>query len=217
MRNMAEIYQQQKDITATRAAVLGKWLWILFWLFVPVNIAGLLKTDKVLDLSPGLYIAGQVLSVSCSVVYGAVLVRLSSAEKKYHTAGLLVLISAAASALFAVFSGTGKVPVWAQSFNLIIGMISSYAECAAHSSVLAGVDNRLSEAWDMLRKWYLYCAIGTAGGVLLILMLAPLLGLLVSLAALLGVLVLSIISIVYLYQTAKACRNYPSAEADIKR
>ena len=39
-------------IISERAAVLGKWLWTLFWLVIPVTLAGIMTSENVRNVSP---------------------------------------------------------------------------------------------------------------------------------------------------------------------
>lgn len=199
------------EAIAKRAPVLGKCLWILFWLIIPSSIASLMTNENITVLLPRLYIPGLVLSAICSVVYGAILIRLTSEEERYRTAGICALIGGAVSVLIACVSGGAEIPTWTLLVSIpaaIVSFVGEYNEFTAHSIVLTGVDNELSEKWSSLWKWYIgtYCAML---GSLLVIVISPILGLLVTLAAAIGLVVVSILKLVYLYRTAKLFRDYP--------
>lgn len=203
--------QQQMERTAKRAALLGKWLWMLFWLIVPATIAGLMGNDTVRNLSPGTYIAGEILNIACSAAYGAILLKLSCEDDRYRTAGICALISAAAGVLVLVISGTAEVPTWSLVFTapgVIVALFGEYNEYNAHSNMLAGLDNGLSNKWVMLWKWYIGCTITMFGSILVIL-IVPILGFIVFISATIGTIIVSIMKLVYLYRTAKTFREYP--------
>lgn len=195
---------------AERAPILGKWLWILFWLFIPSAIASVLTNENITALLPGLYIPGLVLSAICSVAYGVILIRLAPQEAHYRVAGICALICSAASVLTACVSGGAEDPAWILLISIpaaIVSLVREYNEFTAHSFVLTGVDNELSEKWSFLWKWYL----GTYGalfGSLLVIVISPVLGLLVTIAAAIGLIVVSILKLVYLYRAANIFRSF---------
>ena len=53
---------------AKRASVMGKWLWILFWLIIPSTIASVLINENIAGAIPSVFVPGQVLSAICSFV-----------------------------------------------------------------------------------------------------------------------------------------------------
>lgn len=196
---------------AERAPILGKWLGILFWLFIPSGIASLLTNENITVLMPRLYIPGVILRAICSVLYGLILIRLTSEEERYRKAGICSLICGAASVLTACFSGGARVLHWALLVSVpvaIVSFVGAYNEFTAHSIVLTGVDHWMSENWSLLWKWYIgsYCAML---GSLLVIVLNPVLGLLVTIGAVICLLVVSILKLVFLYRTAKRFQDYP--------
>jgi hypothetical protein len=202
---------RQKEAIAKRVPILGKWLWILFWLIVPATIAGIMGIKNVMDVAPGVYMTGQILKAVCAIAYGAILFKLSTEEDRYRTAGICALVSAAASVLVIVIFGAAKAPTWSLIITLpmaIVALVGEYNEYIAHSSVLLGVDNELPEKWTTLWKWYIGCMLGMFGSIIMML-ISPILGIIVLLGATIGILVVSIMKLVYLYRTAKVFREYP--------
>ena len=196
---------------AKRAPVLGKWLWILFWLIIPGSIASLITNENIAGTVPSVFLTGQVLSAICSFAYGLILIRLASEEERYRTAGICALVGGGVSVLIACVSGGPEVPTWTLLISIpatIVSVVGMYHEFMAHSVVLTGLDNVLSEKWSSLWKWYvgIYCAMI---GSLLLMVIIPVLGLLVMLAAAIGLIVVSILKLLYLYRTAKLFREYP--------
>lgn len=195
---------------AKRAPVLGKWLWILFWLIIPSSIASVMSNENLAGSIPAVYMFGQVLSAICSFAYGIILIRIGSEEEQYRTAGICALIGGAVSILIACISSGAEILTWTLLISIpaaIVSFVGEYSEFTAHSIVLTGVDNELSEKWAVLWKWY----IGTSCAMLaslLIIVIIPILGLLVTLAAAIGLFVVSILKLVYLYRTAKLFREY---------
>ncbi len=115
-----------------KGTVMTKWLWVLFWLFVPSTIASIL-----MEWVPPLQTVGVVVSLLCSIVYGVVLLQLATQEQSYRTAGILTLIVALVN-----------IPVLLIRNDIVAGMIvaifavvdltSCYYEFNAHANVLEG-------------------------------------------------------------------------------
>ncbi len=208
-KNEAE--RQRKAAIAKRAPVLGKWLWILFWLIIPSTIASLMANDTAAEFFPVLYMPGQILKAIVSAGYGLILLKLSPEEDRYRTAGLCGLVACVVSLGVAIITGTAEEPTWTLVITLpasIVTLVGEYNEYTAHAAVLTGVDNALSEKWEKLWKWHIGL-LGAMLGSLLLLIIVPFLGVLLILGAAIGVIVASILKLVYLYQTANRFRGYP--------
>lgn len=209
-----EVEAAKNALIAKQAPILGKWLWILFWLVIPSTVAGIMTMDTVAEWFPGVFFAGQILSGICSAAYGYILLQLSQQETKYKTAGIYALIASAASLLIVFISGVNGTPDWTLVITLpaaVIGIIGEYNEYLAHSDVLNDVNREMSENWRVLWKWYIGL-FGAMLGSILILIIIPILGALVIIGSAIGVAIISIVKLVYLYRTAKIFREYPSIE-----
>ena len=205
-----EVEKERKAAIASRAPFLGKWLWILFWLIIPATVASLMTNKTILGWLPSLFIPGTVLSAICSLTYGFILIKLASEEERYKTAGICTLVGGAAGVLIACISGGAEAPTWTLLFSLpaaIVSLVGEYHEFTAHSAVLYDLDNDQAENWSSLWKWYIGMY-GAMLGSLLLVMIAPVLGLLVILAAAIGLVVVGIIKLVYLYRTAMLFKEY---------
>lgn len=205
----------RKAAVAGRAPVLGKWLWVLFWLFIPATVGAFLSNENVVSLLPGLYYPGMLLSGGCSLVYAGILLAVSPVEERYRGAGICMLISSAANLLTAVISG-GTEMVGMLFLTIPAGIVAIVGECkeyTAHSYALLDADSVLGEKWSDLRKWYIgaFCCI--LGGVVLT-FVVPVLGLIVTLAASITLVVVSITKLVYLYRTADVFRRYAGLRAE---
>ena len=203
--------EKRKAAIAKRAPVLGKWLWIMFWLNIPGNIGSLMMNDSTVNVLPGLFVPGLIISAICSFIYGAILLKLGSEEDRYRTAGICSLIAGVSSALAAIINGGADGVTWILIFTIpaaIVAIVGEYNEYMAHSAVLSGVDNELSEKWEVLWKWYIGLYLGIFGSILLMLII-PVLGAIAVLGTTIGTVVVSILKLVYLYRTAKIFREYP--------
>ena len=207
-----EAEAMRKAAIAKRAPVLGKWLWFLFWFIVPSTVGGLMANETTTEIMPALFLPGQIINAICSLTYGAILLKLASEEDRYRTAGICALIGGAAAAIAAIVNGASDGATWILIFTLpasIVGLVGEYNEYMAHSAVLSGVDNALSEKWEVLWKWYIGLFLGMFGCILVMLII-PILGAIAILGCAIGIAVVSILKFVYLYRTAKIFREYPT-------
>ena len=190
--------------------LLAKWINVLFWLVIVVNIASLFTSENVTNAVPPLALAGQIISIAAEAIYGIILLKIASESLRYRNAAICCFISAAFSIiLIPVTDGTEfllAIPV--VIVTIVVDMLGEYYEFMGHTDVLCDVDTVLSDKWFNLWKWYLGTFLCIIGGTVLAVMI-PLIGLLVVLAATVGTLVVNVLKIVYLYKTAKAFRTFP--------
>ena len=205
-----EAEEQRKAAIAKRAPVFGKWLWIIFWLIIPSTIGSIMANETIAKALPGLMMPGQIINAICSLTYGMILMKLGSEEDKYRTAGICALIAGVSSAAAAIINAASDGATWILIFTIpaaIVGLVGEYNEYMAHSIVLTGVDNELSEKWEMLWKWYIGFFLGMFGCIIVMLII-PVLGAIAILGCAIGTIVVSILKLVYLYRTAKIFREY---------
>lgn len=186
------------------AATLGKWLWILFWLFIPSMIAVVMTNKNIVKYFPQLNAPGQILNAVCLLLYAGILLKLGPQNAHYKTSAICRFLAWALSTatVLILLSGNGiAFGVLLTFAATAIGYVGEYHECMAHSAVVSGVDNNLSGKWVMIWKWQVWLLCGIVGSLLLALII-PLLGVLVALAASVGVIVVGIMKLVYLYRTA---------------
>ena len=201
----------RKAAIAKRAPVLGKWLWIIFWLVIPSSIGSIMSHETTAKILPGLFMPGQIINAICSLIYGAILLKLGSEEDRYRTAGICALIAGGVSAVVAIITVAAEEATWTLLFTLpaaVVAMVGEYNEYMAHSAVLSGVDNELSEKWEVLWKWYIGLFLGMFGCIIVMLII-PILGAIAILGGAIGTVVVGILKLVYLYRTAKIFREYP--------
>lgn len=208
-RKLAEEAAKKAEL-ARKAPFFGKWLWILFWMVIPSTLASILAVDAMAGWAPNVYLVGKILNVVCSLIYGLILLKLAAECAEYRIAGVLRLVTAAVSLLLVLVAGKNTAANWTLLITLpgaVVGLVATYQLYMAHAAVLNGVDTSQAEKWRVLWKWNIGMYGAMIGSVVLVLIF-QLLGLLVMLAALIGILVVSILELVYLYQTAKTFREY---------
>lgn len=208
--------ERKKIIQKSRT--LGKWLWVLFWLVIPMILASVMTNESIAAWFPFLNFPGKCLNITCSAAYGVILLILSSEERHYRISGICALVAAVVSLLLInVPIGVNEaITMGALVLTLpaaVVSLIGEYHEYMGHAEVAGDVDADLSEKWSTLWKWYMGMFAGLFGG-LFVMLIIPILGLLVLLAAAIGFLVVSILKLVYLYRTANLFRRYAQTEND---
>lgn len=192
-----------------KAAFLGKWLWILFWLVIPGSLGSFMTVEGIVKLFPAFNLPGQVINILCSAAYGLILLNLFSAHDNYRISGICCLVTTAVSAVVLGVSG-GSDASWALILTIpasIVGLVGEYHEYIAHAGVLRDVDAILSQDWRNLWKWYIRMMAAIIGSIIVMLIVPPL-GFVGVLVSAIGIVVVSIMKLVYLYRTAKAFRQY---------
>lgn len=197
-KKKAELEEQQA--LREKGTFMAKWLWVLFWLFIPTEIASVM-----IELIPALDTAGYILSFVCAIVYGVVLLKLATQEKGYRKAGILTLIGAVlGNCMFFANETHVFLVVFLTVVVALLSIFSSYYEYHAHADVLEGLDNELSEKWRKLWSKILVSYIAMLVGALFVLVY---IGWLIMLVASIAILVLDILKLVYLYRTAQAFQD----------
>ena len=205
-----EAEKQHKAMLVKRAEVMGKWLWIMFWLMIGANVPALLSNDYFAQHLPGLYLAGAICGLLFNLACCLILLKLGREYDGYRVAGILFLVGSVISALRGIINWMNPDAVGLVLLSLpaaVANIAATYQEYIAHSAVLVGVDDVLSEKWGALWRWYIRCYLGMFGCVVLM-GFAPLLGVVLVFAAIIALLVMAIMEIVYLYRTAKIFREY---------
>ena len=164
-------------------SLLAKWINVLFWLVIVVNIASLFTSENVTNAVPPLALAGQIISIAAEAIYGIILIPVTDGTEFLLAIPVVIV-------------------------TIVVDMLGEYYEFMGHTDVLCDVDTVLSDKWFNLWKWYLGTFLCIIGGTVLAVMI-PLIGLLVVLAATVGTLIVNVLKIVYLYKTAKAFRTFP--------
>lgn len=198
--------QRKKDANARKAPVLGKWLWLIFWLIIPSAIGSIMAHESTVKLLPELEMPGQIIEAICTLTYGAILLKVSTEEYRYQPAGICAL-AAGAFSVVSVFAGD-RTSIFAVPVA-VIAVVGEYHEYMAHSAVLADVDSELSWKWEELWKWYIGLELGMFG-CFFVMLITPVFGALAFLGCAIGTLVVSIVKLIYLYRTAVIFRAYPA-------
>ena len=199
-----EYAQYRREQTARNAPVLGKWLWVLFWLVIPSTIGDLLTQEFVTKVVPGTYLVGILLKDAVMVVYSLILLKMGDRVSRYRTAGICGLVYCGISLSMSSVLSTLLLTVP----GIFMAMVFEYQEYTAHSDALTGVDYRLSNRWSALWKWNLAAYGAMVVGIVLVVFMLSLFGAVLLLLAEIGVIVLDVLKLVYLYQSARFFRRF---------
>lgn len=209
-----EAREERKQWHAQNAPILGKWLWLMFWLIIPNSIGSLMRMNSVIELLPALKIPGEILGILCSLLYAFFLWKLQEVDRRYRTAAIWLFVTVPIVALTNLLDmgsdgdlGKAGLALLILIPATVIEFYACYLEYYTHSAVLEGLDDELAGKWPKLWKWWIGVFLGLFGCIVL-LFIAPMLALLALLADAIGILVVAILKLVYIYRTAKLFREY---------
>ncbi len=198
----------QESVKKEHAEVLGKWLWILFWLIIPSAIAGILGNENIFGKESTVYVFGTILSMVVGILYGVFLMPMTKVEEKYRMAGIFSIFSAVLAMALEVIQVENPLVVLIIGLPvLILGLVAKYYEFHSHAAVLQDFDLEFSQKWLKLWKWYCVVIVGMIVSTLVVLISFLLAALLILVFAI-GIFVIAIVQLVYLYKMAKLFRMY---------
>lgn len=207
LQNQVQHIEHQKAIWQ-RATVLTKWLWILFWLFIPDFISGIITNENVVVWLPWLEIPGIILGVVSLVIYGVALLKIAPVNHRFQRAGICCLATVTLNVVlyFIDAANMQNVGVLLALISLGIPFYGEYSEYMGYAEILSDVDQGLSQKWSNLWKLFLASLIG-APITIVITALHSILWLLALIVILVAVIAAGILKLVYLYRTAALFRE----------
>ena len=219
--NMANYRIAQRDAEAMKKAnalrkapFMAKWLMILFWVMIVSGIAGLLASEWMESLLPGLYYIASAVSAVCGIVHALILLKLSCEEVLYRKAAYCGFVVAGASLMGAIIIFLGDVSIANLGFAtfilaltivigvLIILFLGEYYEYKAHANIVRDISEAMATKWNELWSYYVKILIA----LVVLLMFSSALGILGIIAALIVLILFAVVCIVkfvYVYETGK--------------
>lgn len=198
---------KKKEENIVTAQALAKWVKILFWMVVPIELFTLLGHERVTEIFPILEFPASVASGVMQLVCAWVLLQMSKIDEVYRKPAIFLGLAALLGVISGLIPDTNG---WGLLFSiptLVISLMASYHEFMAHAEVVAPFDVELSEKWNKIWKWYLFGMIGIFAGVFLTFILG-ILGALFMLACVVLLGVATILKYVYLYRMMKLFQAY---------
>ena len=198
---------RQKAIRIETAQALAKWVRILFWMVIPMELLALIGNDKFTELIPVLELPVSIGSCVVQLVYAGVLFRMSKEAEIYRKAALFLGVTTLIGLLAVLVPGTNGWAFLVSIPTLVLSIAAIYFEYTAHEEILVPFDPELSENWHKIWKWHLYGMLGIFASIIL-LAIIPLLGLFAILGCAILLIVAGILKYVYLYRMMKLFEEY---------
>lgn len=179
-----------------RAAVMGKWLWVLFWLQIAGMVIGLFDgaVSAIGDVVRGL-------------AYAWILLQMKGEDERYGKAAVFMMIAVVLQTVADLMDGSAAIlSIVILIPALVLSLMATYQEYCAHSSVVGSADTFLGQRWMTLWKWQIVSIGGLLVSTLLLLVAPPLGALLVVVVGVIGI-VAGVLTLVNLYKSAQAFRK----------
>lgn len=203
-RLMKQAREKAELIRRTQSSgVLAKWLTILFWLVI-----GSIVVKTVMEFLGGLLSPPviELITLAVAAAQALVLIRLSSESYCFKMAGTFSLIYLIVELVGTIFDNEGVALVFTLA-ALVLSIIAAYQEFMGYTEVTAEFNEKLSHKWSTL--WIVnfvgLCAMGISA---LLMLINISLGSLVLLLSMIAAIVISVIKLVFLWDTIKTMRLY---------
>lgn len=201
------------------APLMAKWTWLMFWLVVPSELAGLLTVDFVTQAFPAAEAVGTALQFLCGLACALFLWKLTPVLRSYRTAALCQLVVVLMNLLLPIIPEASGLMVLLGIASLLPGLYGDYAEFHAHAEAVEPLDAELAAQWRKLWKLLLF-SLGSLLLFLVSLFMGPFVAMFVGLAALALAIYYAVMRMVCLWRTARRFRDWtppalPSSSLDL--
>lgn len=197
---------ERKARIAQKEPVLGKWLWLLFWLVVPRTLSSFMTNSTVVALFPVLETPGRFLSIICAFAVGLILIQLREISPRYEIAAVCSLVCTGADLILGLFLEADGMLILLGLLLMGLGIYAQYQTYYAHAEAVEDVDQEMADQWVNL--WALYIGVFVALVVCIFLaMISIELAMLAILAVLIAAIVVIVRELKYLYHMAQMFRN----------
>lgn len=193
------------DKVLRNSPILAKWLMKIFILHLVVTILEGINNDYTQPFLGKLATVISVAVIIFQVLMALCFIKLEPTDRRFRTVGVLTLILVVITVFSVVIvyvPGLVNLAIFATIGSLVVSLLTYYYMIKAYANVVEDADIRLSRKWDEIWKWYVISILMTLGGTLLI-VLIPMLGVILTAIGTIAMLVLSILTLVYQYKSAK--------------
>lgn len=194
---------------AAKYSFTEKWIRLLFLTIIPSTIFGILSHETISGIIPILGTIGNIGKVGCSLLYGLILIKLSSEYDYYKAAGITYILSILIS--FVEVNNYIGSSLFVSSVAIILSISSTYFEFTGHTDILSKEDYLMSANWNKLKKWTIILYAIALISVIFIFFF-PILTLLSTFVSMIGILVVEIVKFIYLYKTANIFKKLAEEE-----
>lgn len=189
------------------APLMGKWVWLIFWLVVPMELASLLTLDVVARMFPAAETVGTALEVLCGLACTLFLWKLTPVLREYRTAALCqIAVTFVNLFLLALPEGSALVLLLGIP-AIVLGFYGNYVEFHTHAQAVEPLDAGLAAGWRKLWK-LLLLSLGSLVLLIFSMLLGPGAVVLAGLAVLGLTVYYAVMRMVYLWRTAKYFREW---------
>ncbi len=193
------------DKVLRNSPILAKWLMKIFILHLVCTILEGINNDYTQQFLGKLATVISVAVIIFQVLTALCFIKLEPTDRRFRTVGVLTLISVVITVFSVVIvyvPGLLNLAIFATIGSLVVSLLTYYYMIKAYANVVEDADIRLSRKWDEIWKWYVISILMMLAGTLLI-VLIPMLGVILTAIGTIAMLVLSIMTLVYQYKSAK--------------
>ena len=214
--DVPRIELQRRDGEETRqrrlaedAPLMGKWVRLMFWLVIPMELASLMTADFVTQAYPAAETAGTALKFLCGLAYALFLWKLTPVLRDYRTAALCQLTVTLMDLVLLVLPGDSALILLLGIPSLIVSFYGSYVEFFTHAQAVESLDADLAAGWRKLWR-LLLLSLGALALLIFSVFMGTLIMVLAALAAVGLAIYYAVTRMIYLWRTAKLFRNWAS-------
>lgn len=192
---------------AEDAPLMGKWVWWMFWLVIPMELASLMTADFVTQAYPAVGTAGRALELLCSLAYALFLWKLTPVLRDYRTAALCHLVVTVMSLVLLVLPEKPALVLLVGIPSIAVSFYGSYVEFFTHAQAVEPLDADLAAGWRKLWK-LLLLSLGSLVFLFFSMFMGPFVMVLAALAAVGLAIYYAVTRMIYLWRTAKLFRTW---------
>lgn len=181
---------------------MGKALTALLWIHILNIVSGILSLSDMAKWFPRLYLPGRVVNFIGLLLAVMILMRLN--QRSYRKAGWCGAVGILAGFVMNGPLMSERDADWIFPVLVWCGLLGSvYFQYQGHTRVLQGIDDKLAGKWTRLRRWFAGLLAACVVGAMVLFLMDSVIGGAVLMAALGGILVAALLSLAYLYKTAR--------------
>ena len=192
---------------------ISKHFWLLFLIIIPVTVFDFLTAD--LFSGTGLYTLGNIGLFAANMIYGIILIKLSSQYHYYKISGICYIVSVLLTVWLQLMGvtefGVAFGSIVLSSFRTILNAVAVYYELSTHSDIISREDYEMSTKWAKLTTYYVFSYVLLLISIISVSFI-PIISFIIIMVASFSILILGIMKFIYLYRTAKIFRRLAKEE-----
>lgn len=198
--------EKTKKERVVTAQALVKWVNILFWMVIPMELFSLLGHEKIITFFPFLELPVKVALVLMQLVCVWVLFQMSKTKDVYKKPAIFVGLVTLLEVISLLLPNNNQwMPIFGVT-SFAFSLIACYQEYMAHSEVVTPFNWELGEGWKKIWKWTLWGMTGMFASVF-ITIISAFFGVLVLIVCAVLMIAASVLKYVYLYRMAQIFKS----------